>query len=146
MPLWYVYPPNLRLALPCPALYCLLPSFFSLSLSLTHTRAPLALALLPLLVPVFFGFGWETCDHVLGNGAIRDDLPYLIDKGHILLSRMLPVHFFQDPGASALHRKVNVITDIFMSGHTVKHIFGHILRIAGRETNSHVRLGSCDHI
>ena len=86
---------------------------------------------------IFFRFGGESGNHVLGNGTVGDNAPDVVNQGKVFLPGMEAVHFFQNSIAARLHRQVDVFADVVVCGHGVQYIGGHVLGVGGGKPKPH---------
>ena len=80
---------------------------------------------------VFFGLGRKATDHILTDRTVGIDPFDVVDKVELFLTGMQSVHGFEDTIATALHWKVDVITDVLEAGHGFDNVQGHVLWIGG---------------
>ena len=88
---------------------------------------------------VLFRFGMETGEDIGSQSAIGNDT---LDSGYpvqIPLTGIFAVHQFQDAGAAALHREVDMLAHIRHLGDHFQRFIAHILRMGSRETDAHAR-------
>ena len=72
------------------------------------------------------------------ESATRDNSSYRLHMVEIFLACIFTVHELQYLVASALYREVDMLTDVWLVGNSVKNVFAHILRVRGGEAHTHI--------
>ena len=87
---------------------------------------------------VFFGLAREARDHVLAYSAARNNSANAVHERQVLLAVVAPIHGLENARRTALHRQVNVLANVGVGRDGLQHVVLHVLRIAGREADSHL--------
>ena len=95
------------------------------------------------LLKVFLRFVVKSGEKVGGDAAVGDAAAYRLDAAEIPLAGVFSVHGLEHAVAPRLHRQVDMLADIGVSGNHFYRVVAHVLGVGGGEAHAHIesRLG-----